>query len=98
MSNDRPLFDDEELPSWLKNAGISGGQGNQPDSSANAAQPSSTDANSSGSSDDDLSWLDDASAQFGSSSNDQAPWMADAAPVEPAAPSGDLPSWMTNQD
>src|SRR5258706_13456263 len=87
MSNDRPLFDDEELPSWLNNAGITGG-------GKDAPQQSSTDSNAEtvGSSDNadinDLSWLDDPSGQA-------APWMQDAAPVEPAA-SGETPSWMQN--
>ncbi len=51
MSN-RPLFDDEDLPAWLKNAGITYGSGE-----GQAAPESSTPSASPGS--DDLSWLDE---------------------------------------
>ncbi|GEM_PF-1211468 len=79
MANDRPLFDDEDLPGWLKDAGITHGQGEnaQPEPAPQA----------------DLPWLTDDMVEpeapaLPTSPEDLPPWMRDAAPAEPepAAP------------
>ncbi len=51
MASNRPLFDDEDLPNWLKAAGITfGGQkGTRPPSPASQPQVGS----------DDMSWISD---------------------------------------
>src|SRR5581483_6655436 len=74
MANDRPLFDDEDLPGWLKDAGITHGQGEnaQPEPAPQA----------------DLPWLTDDMVEpeapaLPTSPEDLPPWMRDAAPAEP---------------
>ncbi len=94
MASDRPLFDDEDLPAWLKNAGITyGGQQDQPASSA--ARPQSTDeplaarGSSSG------------SAAFTApvGGDEELPWLQDVAPAEAAAtPSSASPFGDINQE
>src|SRR5258708_27346515 len=94
MASNRPLFDDEELPLWLKNGGIThaGQQPSRPQQS-NSSAPAPTSA-------DDLSWLDGqpqaASAVFGDvTPNNSGVWLDDAPSTEATpAPSDDLPPWM----
>lgn len=81
MANDRPLFDDEDLPGWLKDGGITHGQGDnaQPEPASHA----------------DLPWLTDDVADtvepevpaVPTSPGDLPPWMRDSAPAEPSASS-----------
>src|SRR5260221_111566 len=78
MANDRPLFDDEELPAWLTDGGITHGSvGNQP--SSDVPQPEA-----------DLPWLTGDTPQPGEtpavpiSADEMPPWMQNVAPVEPA--------------
>src|SRR5688572_13705088 len=95
MASDRPLFDDENLPDWLKNAGITfGGQqeaaGSTGPASANApwlSAESSADLAPTPT----LPW-EEPSVEGGAA----LPWMQDLAPAESAqasasvSPFGDL--------
>jgi hypothetical protein len=77
MANDRPLFDDEDLPGWLKDAGITHGQGEstQPEPASQADLPWLTD---------DLADMTEPEAPaVPTSPDDLPPWMHDAAPAEP---------------
>jgi hypothetical protein len=82
MASNRPMFDDEDLPAWLKAAGMTyGGHGGQlPPSPATGSQPGGAE----------LSWAGEifagASAQVPS---ENAPWLQGAAPAEPLAPASD---------
>src|SRR5260221_7797700 len=91
MASDRPLFDDEELPAWMRNAGITPGSGGDGEPGQPAQQAPQTPA--SGTPADDLSWLDEQPAA------QDIPWMQDVTPGAPAsaAPaSNDLPPWMAD--
>jgi len=46
MTSNRPLFDDEDLPDWLKDAGISYAGGTEPQKSTNTTKPVITEPSS----------------------------------------------------
>jgi hypothetical protein len=83
MASNRPMFDDEDLPAWLKAAGISyGGQPEPlPPTPATDSQPGG----------DELPW---AAEEFAGAA-EEAPWLQGAAPAEPLAPaSGEALPWL----
>ncbi len=94
MANDRPLFDDEELPAWMKNAGITSGGG---ETEPSTGQPAADDS--------DLSWLNELPQEPSAASTGgatpwanqptegSAPWAQDIGATQPEA-SGDMPPWM----
>ncbi|MCC7207293.1 MAG: hypothetical protein IT323_08305 [Anaerolineae bacterium] len=81
MSINGPLFDDEDLPGWLRKAGITGGGRAEPSAGAGAGAAFS---DPSGATDDDidLSWLDDVTSAPATVHAEPQPWDAEPAAEE----------------
>ena len=67
MSSDHPLFDDEELPAWMRGTGLSSdSSGAEAASEPATEEPGPDPSNTSSAADSgDLSWLDDVNLSAG---------------------------------
>jgi hypothetical protein len=90
MANDRPLFDDEELPDWLKSGGVThgGAAGQTADPQASGGdlpwlneRPSDSAALSA----ETPPWMEADTATQGAQAETTPPWMQDLAPAEAAS-------------
>src|SRR5258708_3446537 len=85
MSSDHPLFDDEEIPAWMRKGGV------EPEDSG-GDQPPSDDLSWLDEEDPDA----EKPSQAAASSGNDLPWLTNAAPASStpsASASTDMPAW-----